>query len=164
MEPESTNTREYGTPRPSLVRRTLRFVGRFSILLIVICSIGSYELGRSAVYREHPEFSGQEQASAILTKVGALTPLPSGETPTIATINDAASAKNAQPFLASAENGDVLIVYPNAAEALLYRPSTDKVIAVGPVDSSAGTPTIEMPTPELTATSTQNATSTKSKK
>jgi len=54
----------------------------------------------------------------------------------MAIINDAASAKKEQPFLKNAANGDVLIVYPNAGEALMYRPSSNKLIAVGPVDNS----------------------------
>lgn len=169
MEPESTDTPEYDTPRPSLTRRIRRFVYRFSILIIIICAIGFYELGRSAVYSAHPELSGQDQASAILRKVGALIQLPSGETPTVATINDAASAKLGQPFLANAENGDVLIVYPNAQTAILYRPSTNKLIAVGPVAAGTGSqaPQKVQNSSGLTATSTsiQNATtSTPTKK
>lgn len=149
------------TSRPPLARRILRFVARYSLIIIVICAIGFYELGRSSVYSEHPELSGQDQASAILAKVGALIQLPAGETPTMATINDAASAKQAQPFLANAENGDVLIVYPNAQTALLYRPSTNKLIAVGTVDNSSGAQTASTPLPAATST---NATTTKSKK
>jgi len=164
MEPESTNTPEHARPRPSPTRRVLRLVSRFSLLLIIIFSIGSYELGRSSVYSEHPEFSQQDQASAILAKVGALIQLPVGETPTMATINDAASAKKAQPFLANAQNGDVLIVYPNAQEAILYRPSTNKVIVEGPVNTGTGgqgTEQIQTSAPPATST---NATSTTSKK
>jgi hypothetical protein len=169
MEPGSANKLEDSTLRPSYVRHGLRFISRFSILLIIICSVGFYELGRSAVYREHPELSGQEQASAILQKVGALIQLPSGEAPTMATINDATSAKKAQAFLKSAENGDVLIVYPNAAEALLYRPSTDKLIAVGPVNSNPGagqgTEQIQtLPAPTASSTPRKDATTSTSTK
>ena len=82
----------------------------------------------------------------------------------MATINDAASAKKAQPFLANAQNGDVLIAYPNAQTALLYRPSNNKLIAVGPVNTESGEPggSTTAPTPAPVATTTNETTSTKS--
>jgi hypothetical protein len=134
MDPES----DIPVRRPSTLRRMGRFVSRFSLLIIILCAIGFYEYGRNSVYSEHPELSGQEQASTILKKVAALIQLPTDESPTMATINDAAAAKKVQPFLTNAENGDVLIVYPNAKTALLYRPSTNKLIAVGPVNLDSG--------------------------
>jgi hypothetical protein len=150
------------------MNRISAFVRRFFIPLIIIAAVlvlaGTYELGRASVYRAHPELSGQEQASAILMKVGALIQLPSGEAPTIATINDAASAKKSQPFLANAQNSDVLIVYPNVAEAILYRPSTNKVIVEGPVDTGQSNSVMPVSTSTPTTASTTNATTTKSKK
>ena len=97
-----------------------------------------------SVYNAHPELTNVEQAEAVLVKVGKLIKLPEGEMPSMATIEDAESVKTGQPFLASAEDGDILIVYAEAATALLYRPSTNILIAVGPV-------TGETPTePEMT--------------
>lgn len=117
--------------------------------------------GRASMYRAYPELSGAGQGTAILAEVGKLIELPSNETPTIATIKDAASAKQGQPFLAPAENGDVLIVYPNAREAILYRPSSNKIIVVGPVHTTA--PPAPSFGPSATS-STYVATTTKSKK
>jgi hypothetical protein len=152
--------------KPAFIHRILRFIRRFSLWIIIVAVLVilvlAFEAGRYTVYGAHPELSGQEQASAILRNVGQLIQLPANETPTMATINDAASAKKTQPFLVNAQNGDILIVYPNAAEALLYRPSSNKLIAVGPVDNPSVTaPKVEAPASTPTATSTHNATSTK---
>jgi hypothetical protein len=143
-----------------------RFVRRYALWILIIVALVIlalvFEAGRYSVYGAHPELSGQEQANAILQKVEQLIQLPTGETPTMATINDAASAKKTQPFLANAQNGDILIVYPNAAEAVLYRPSSNKLIAVGPVNNSGATAAkVEAPASTPTATSTNHATSTK---
>lgn len=153
-------------PKVTFLHRTLSFFRRFFLLtsiIIVLAVLGFvFEVGRWSVYRVHPELTSTEQANAFLSKIGALIQLPMGETPTMATINDAISAKKAQPFLVNAANGDVLIVYQNAAEAFLYRPSTDKLIAVGPVDTGAGSqPLSQVQTsPKTVATSTplKNAT------
>lgn len=136
------------------------------ILAAVLILVGVYELGRASVYRAHPELSSAEQATALLSKVGELIQLPK-EQPTMATIDDAASAKKAQPFLVNAENGDILIVYQNAQQAIVYRPSTNKLIAVGPVNNSVPqkvSPTAELVPATETASSTENATTTKPKR
>ena len=131
---------------------------------------GAFELGRYSVYQAHPELAGEELAATILSRVSALIQLPSNETPTITNISDAVTAKQQQPFLAAADDGDVLIVYAQAGEALLYRPSTDKLIAVGPVYSgaqnqAAGQRPIQIAsTTSSTTTSTDNATSTRKHK
>ena len=59
--------------------------------------------------------------------------------PTMAIINNATSVKKIQPFLIHANDGDVLIVYQSAGEAILYRPSNNKLISVGPIYKSHGT-------------------------
>ncbi|MHB8710494.1 MAG: hypothetical protein ACYC6X_03030 [Minisyncoccota bacterium] len=162
------------TQRLSLFQRATRFVRRFFlwflIIVVALWSYGFYALGRSAVYMENPGLSGQQQATALLQKVGQLIQLPPNETPTMATINDAASAKKDQPFLANAENGDVLIVYQTAQIALLYRPSENKLIAVGPVTSAPTTgqgaqQSITVTPASATTTSSKNGiTNTQTKK
>lgn len=153
-------------PHPTLAHRALRFAHRhlipLAILTLLIWTAGFLELGRYSVYRVHPELSATEQANALLQKVGELIQLPSGEIPTMATINDAVSAKKEQLFLMNAVNGDVLIVYSSAQTALLYRPSTNKLIAVGPVNNSTQ-PQVSSSSSASVASST-NATTIKSKK
>ena len=145
------------------------FIRRYFFWILIVLALVlialAFESGRYTVYRAHPELSGVEQATVVLQKVGSLIQLPTGETPTMATINDAVNAKKAQPFLINAMNGDILIVYQNAAEALLYRPSTNKLIAVGPVNNNSEAQNVSLPQPEsVMASSTNNATTTKSKK
>ena len=152
------------------IARLFRFIRRYflwlAIIVFIIWTAAFFEFGRYTVYQANPALQSQEQATQILHQVGNLIQLPQNETPTMATINDAASVKQGQPFLANAENGDILIVYQNAGEALLYRPSTNKLIAVGPVNNSPSadaTATQSPPIPTPVPTST-NATGTPSKK
>lgn len=132
-------------------------------LLIIIAACFSLVLafivGRASISAP-PKLAGVAQENTILAKVGKLIPLPTNETPTIAMVRDAASAKQDQPFLAPAENGDVLIVYTNAQEAILYRPSSDKIIVVGPVHDTVPVPS----SVSSTASSTYVATTTKPKR
>jgi len=156
-------------PIGAITHRSPRFLGRYflwlAIVVVIIWTAAFFELGRDTVYWDNPSLQGQEQAAEILHRVGQIIQLPTGETPTMAAINNAAVAKQNQPFLANAENGDVLIVYSNAGEALLYRPSTDKLIAVGPVDTpNPAQSQAETPISQPVAASTTDATNTPSKK
>ncbi len=71
--------------------------------------------------------------------------LPSG-TSAIATVKDVESLRQKDPFFAKAANGDKIIQFDR--EALLYRPTTDKIVRLGPSNDSS------------TASSTANTTAT----
>ncbi len=73
-----------------------------------------------------------EEPAAIIKKIGASLELPAEEDPTIARIDDIYALRQTNPqFYATAENGDVLIVYTTMA--IIYRDTTDKIIKVAPV-------------------------------
>ncbi len=143
-----------------------RFLVWFLLIALALWSYGFYVLGSHVVYLENPGLAEQQQVTALLQKVGALIELPTNETPTMATITNAALLKQTQPFLANAENGDVLIIYAAAKTAILYRPSEDKLIAVGPVTSATEQAAQQPPTvsPSATTTITQNEITTTQKK
>lgn len=143
----------------SFIRRHVFWI---AVVFFLIWTAAFFDLGRYSVYQANPSLQGQEQATQILREVGQLIQLPPNETPTMATISNAAAVKQSQPFLANAENGDVLIVYANAREALLYRPSTNKLIAVGPVNNNPPADQVEQPAPPTATTS--NATASPGKK
>lgn len=81
----------------------------------------------------NPQEAVKKEQENIIKAVGALTDLPAGETPTVATVSDASKLKS-QTFFANAENGDKVLIYTNAKKAYLYRPSTNKVINIAPVN------------------------------
>ena len=58
--------------------------------------------------------------------------LPTGESPNVATIIDKDKLKD-QAFFNNAENGDKVLIYTKAQKAIIYRPSTNKIINVGPI-------------------------------
>lgn len=83
--------------------------------------------------KSNPTVVAQTEAQQLMDKVGKLTDLPKGETPTIATVTDITKLKG-QVFFDKAKNGDKVLIYTQAKEAILYRPSTDKIINIAPVN------------------------------
>ncbi|MFA5022693.1 MAG: hypothetical protein WC537_00240 [Candidatus Paceibacterota bacterium] len=72
-------------------------------------------------------------AKAVIEKLAKHIILPTNETPEIGRIDDPIQAAKAQPFVSGAQKGDLLIVYVKARRAIVYSPSRDLIVNVGPV-------------------------------
>lgn len=94
----------------------------------------------------NPQVAVQKQTNDLLKKVGALMDLPQGETPTVANVTDAAAAKKESAFFNNAQNDDKVLMYVKAGEAILYRPSTNKIILVAPLNFTGTTSSVNAPT------------------
>jgi hypothetical protein len=81
----------------------------------------------------NPSEVTKEQVAELIKAVGKLIELPTGETPTIATVSDKTKLAN-QSFFQRAENGDKVLIYTQAKKAILYRPSINKIVEVSPVN------------------------------
>lgn len=135
------------------MKKYLSLPKRFLIpitVVIVIAAAGSpsyyfyNQYQRSQELLKNPTEAAREEVRALVAKVGQLLELPQGEEPTVATVSDKEKLKD-QAFFARAENGDKVLIYTNAKKAILYRPSTNKVIDVAPVNIGATAQTQTQP-------------------
>mgnify|MGYP001601668169 CR=1 FL=1 len=78
-----------------------------------------------------------EAAKAIVAQVAKLMVVPTDIEPTVATIVDVEKLREQNEFYNQAENDDHLIVYPT--QAILYRSTLNKIVAVVPVNVQAPT-------------------------
>ena len=85
-----------------------------------------------ASIKQDPNAAAQAEINKTIEAVGKLYSLPKDEKPSVATVSDKAKLKD-QPFFASAENGDITLIYSTAKLAILYRPSSGKIINVSSV-------------------------------
>lgn len=88
----------------------------------------------------NPQALNEKETAEIIAQVSKLMELPP-EAPTIATVLDVEKLKE-QPFFSKASNGDKVLIFTNAKKAILFRPSTSKIIEVDPISlDSQPTPT-----------------------
>ncbi len=85
---------------------------------------------------KNPEQAAKQETQDILDEISQYLELPSDEQPTTATVSNKEKLQS-QPFFENAENGDKVIVYAKAQQAILYRPSTKKIIEFAPVNSGS---------------------------
>jgi hypothetical protein len=105
------------------------------IAIAVVVAVSFYVLNR-------PSATPKTAMSNAVTAVGRLMILPAGEEPTYGTVADK-SKLSSQTFFKNAQNGDEVLIYAKAKLTILYRPSINKIVNVGPVVSGkTGSPYI----------------------
>ncbi len=81
-------------------------------------------------------FGGTErEVRALVADVGEHMLLPESETPALATVTDL-HALEGQAFFRNAQLGDKVLMYMISQKAIIYRPSIDRIIEVGPITST----------------------------
>lgn len=100
---------------------------------LAIGTVGSLLLIGSLIYRltPTPDLTGKAGLGVIEQRVGKHFLLPTNEVPALATITD--TKKISAIFFKHAKNGDKVLIYKKNKLAIIYRPSIDKIIEVGPV-------------------------------
>ncbi len=111
----------------------------YVLVLLGAIGFGAYNFKQNQDLRNaSPEKLQQAQADDTITAVGKLYDLPKNEKPDVATVKDKEALKKQYPFFDQAENNDVVLIYKDAKLAILYRPSTNRLVKVGPVNIESG--------------------------
>jgi len=140
-------------------------IGALLILIFLgVVAGGYYYYQNYQKLLKNPDIITQQEVNWLQDKIGKLMQLPN-EAPLTATVLDKDKLKD-QAFFASAENGDKILIYAEAKKAILYRPSTNKIIEVMPIAldttnsaaSGATTPNIKVAL--LNGTNTDGLTNT----
>jgi hypothetical protein len=115
------------------------FLAALAVLVLVFGATTVYFYRQASKLKLDPQKAAQESTQELITKVSKLIVLPTGETPTVATVTDPEKLKKEQPFFNNASVGDKVLIYTGARKAYMYNPVTNKIIEVAPVN--IGTPT-----------------------
>lgn len=133
-----------------LLKNTKVWIGIGILVVLVGGGFGVYryiqltnELKKVQVAQTNP--IAAEEVKRIVEKVGKLMELPAGEEPTVATVTDVDKLRD-QPFFQRAQNDDKVLIFTSEKRAILYRPGTNKIIDVAPVNLSQSTATPEAAT------------------
>ncbi len=108
------------------------------ILVIVVAGFYYFQYQKAQQLLKNPNMAGQMEAQDLVKKVGQLMYLPADEQPTIATVSDYTKLQN-QPFFKNAKNGFKVLIYTKAKEAILYDPFSNKIVFVGPLNTTQTT-------------------------
>lgn len=135
---DQPNKPSKGLPKINLSKiRAIKSLHLVIIILLIIAAASSFAYYRSQqqlkTLQSTPQEIASNQVKNLVQKVGKLVALPEGEEPTVATITDIEKLKG-QTFFANAQNGDKVLIYQGAKKAFLYRPESDKIIEIAPIN------------------------------
>ncbi len=130
------------------------WLGLIIAIVLVLAAGGLYLKSQNELKRvkndleqakSNPDGQARQSNDELISQIGKLIILPQDEKPTIATVSDLTKLRS-QPFFAKAETGDKVLIYANAKKAILYRPGTNQIIELAPLndDGQAGNP-VEAP-------------------
>jgi len=95
----------------------------FLLILSLVGTAGYFYYKYKKASQTNP---AENESQIYVNKISQFALLPDEE-PTLATVADREKLKD-QPFFASAQNGDKVLLFPQAKKAILYRPSENKLV------------------------------------
>lgn len=102
-----------------------------TIVVLILSVVAAYFYFK---YREATRVGAQEVAF-LARKIERVMELPSEPPPTVATVTDVTKLQS-QEFFTKAQNGDKVLFYVPQKRAVLYRPSTGKIVDVVPIQKN----------------------------
>lgn len=140
-----------------------RFILLIVIVVVLIAGGGAYyfwsheTFDRSAMTTTTGEELTDDDVASILQAVSKHIILPEGEEPVVAKIINVDELLKTQQFYRGAINGDILLIYQATSKAILYSPSRDMLVNVGPIiaDEEADTTPVEAEVSEETTEDAQ---------
>ncbi len=116
-------------------RKKVFFVSLASVIFLVVLIVAVYSTYQLYKMKDpaYQQKNAERVAQQIVSNVAKLIELPPG-TPQVITVDNAETIRNTQPFFEKAVNGDQVLVYPD--QAILYRPSLNKIMNIGTVNKA----------------------------
>lgn len=121
-------------------RHSTKRVAIAAVVVLLVAGLGATSVFFYRQYQDlknNPQAAAQENVQALTDKVGKLINIPD-EIPSVAVVQDKESLKD-QAFFKDAENGDKVLIFSGAKQAILYRESENKLINIGPVSLDGDT-------------------------
>lgn len=128
----ATEGGEVVAPKP---KKTVRVIALLLAILVIFG--GSFLFVRKnvsarALFGLKPK-TEQEAVSRYLAQLGKLMILPVDDAPVLATVEDPDALIKQQAFFQGSIKGDVVLIFPKTARAILFSPSRDRIVNAGPV-------------------------------
>lgn len=118
--------------------KKLAIIGVLALIIILVTMLVNTNQERNQLKQAqekslNSQTQTEDEAKKLKDEVGQFLELPSDELPTVATVADASKVKT-QSFFANSQNGDKVLIFSQAGKAVLYRPSTKKIIELAPIN------------------------------
>ncbi len=106
-----------------------------TLLVLLVLGIGGFSFYKYYYTQtdSYKEAKVKKDTENLIQQVSKHMLLPTDEEPVIFDVTDPQALVSQQAFFNGAEKGDRLLVYSKVAKAIIYSPSRDMIINVGPI-------------------------------
>lgn len=113
----------------------LKYIFSFKFVLLAVVFVG-VAIGGYYIFfnKQTPEEKAREELATAVLAVSKYMVLPEGDEPVLAVVTDAETLIKQQAFFTGAVNGDQLLLFPKNMKAIIWSPSRNKIINVGPIE------------------------------
>lgn len=130
------NTRPQSSSK-KLSRKQIAMVVALTILILITVVVGKLlsdkrKLEQKVANLSNAQNSVEEENKKLDSDVRHIYEIDGKEEPTILNIVDATEVRKSQAFFERAQNGDKALIYTQQKVAILYRPSTKKIVNAVP--------------------------------
>lgn len=101
-------------------------------LLVILILLVGYLGWRYRTLQTDPDIRAKNETAKIVKSLSRLMIIPDETGVVVATVSDKNKLAG-QDFFRLAENGDKVVVFPQAQLAVLYRPAVDKIVTTAPL-------------------------------
>ncbi len=136
MAKSDSSTKVEKTTKKSKFNKTYAII----VVLVLLIAGGSYvaynkydDLKQENQRLSDPQEAAKSETQRIKNEIAKLIEVPTDEEPTIATVVDPKKLGD-QAFFTNAQKDDRVVIYAQAKKAILYRPSTKRIIEVAPLN------------------------------
>lgn len=151
-ERQGSESQKQRRPKKNLPKISYKKLAAIGVALLLLAVLVVLIKDRSSLQRQVNQLNTQstpeqDQANELVniqTELSKFMELPANETPTLATVSDAEKVQN-QAFFKNAQDGDKVLLYAKSGKAILYRPTTKKVIEVAQINTPAADQTPMQP-------------------
>ena len=110
----------------------------FGLLFVAALAGCGYYYMQYTKLKADPAIQAKQESDDIIANLSKIMLFPSDANPVLAKVLDKSKLAD-QPFFKNAQNGDSVVILPTESEAVLYRQSINKIIAVAPLSTQQGT-------------------------
>jgi hypothetical protein len=130
--------------KKSVLKKTLVLAAILVPFLALVAFGGYYFKKYNDLSRMSAKDFQNRENGKVLKEVGTLYDLPKNEEPVIGYVSDKEALKKQYDFFNQAENGDITLIYQQAKLAILYRPSSKKIVNTAPLNIQNQQPVIKV--------------------
>lgn len=135
LEPQPTviEDTEPVPPPKRLTKKQIALIVGFITLIIIVLLVGKLlsdkrKLEQKVANLSTNQAQADDENKKLDTEVRQIYDITDPGAPTIVNVADAEKARASQPFFERAQNGDKVLLYTGQKIAIIYRPSTKKII------------------------------------